>query len=554
MSQPDYSGQTLEGRYRIERLLGSGGMGAVYEGRHVIVGKRVAVKFLHSEFASNEEVLKRFYREAQAAAAIGHKNIIDILDVGISPQNEPFLVMEYLEGEDLENMLQRTGPLSVEAACGILEPTLLALEAAHAKGIVHRDLKPANIFLVHNDGNAPTVKLIDFGISKFTGGNKESRLTRTGSLLGTPAYMSPEQARGVGEIDHRSDLYSMGVILYQMLTGALPFDGENYNALLINVLTTEARRPRELNPSIPADVETVVLRQLKKSPEERSQSAKGMLEELNEVSAFAERASGLSLLGTKIRRGFAGGDLGSIIGAPASKSSASRVLSEMARKGTPGGWAGTAGGKGPSRRLLIGLGAGVVALAGAVALVVGLVFSGTTDPAPVLAAPPAVLAQPQAGQPALDEGVLVTVEGAPEGATIIYNGAPVPMNPFRVARAMTIFALRVEAPGFEPFATSLVPLEDQKVVVELKPLAAGAATAKKPEGGRAQPEPKKKTDAASGAAAAATTAPEPAKPAATAPTPTPPAPKPKAEPEKKAEAETKIKKSKQGTMVSSDFE
>ncbi len=501
MSHVDYSGKTLEGRYQVVRLLGRGGMGSVYEGRHVVVGKRVAIKFLHAEFAQNEEVLKRFYREAQAAAAIGHKNIIDIMDVGVSAENEPYIVMEYLEGEDLEGMLKRTGALSVETACGILEPALLALAAAHSKGIVHRDLKPANIFLVRNEGAAPTVKLIDFGISKFTGGNKESRLTRTGSLLGTPAYMAPEQARGVGDIDHRADVYSMGVILYEMLTGALPFEGENYNTLLINMLTTEARRPREVNPSIPVDAELVVLRELSKDPGGRSQGALQMLESLKELSAFAERASGMSLIGTKIKRGFAGGDLGSVIGTPGSGSSASRVLSEMAHKGTPGAWGGTAAKGGPSKGLVIGLGA--VALV----IIAGVVFALTRgEPSPVFVpvTAPITASPPVLVQPDLDEGVLVTVEGAPAGATIIFDGAPVPMNPFRVKKATTLAQLKVEALGFESFATSIVPEKDVIVAVKMKtlapteePSAAQDLAAKTGEGGG---KAKKKTKGAEPAA------------------------------------------------------
>jgi tRNA A-37 threonylcarbamoyl transferase component Bud32 len=546
MSHADYSGKTLEGRYQVVRLLGSGGMGAVYEGRHVVVGKRVAIKFLHAEFAQNEEVLKRFYREAQAAAAIGHKSIVDIMDVGVSPDNEPYLVMEYLEGEDLDSMLQRTGALSVEAACGILEPALLALEAAHTKGIVHRDLKPANIFLVRNEGSAPTVKLIDFGISKFTGGNKESRLTRTGSLLGTPAYMAPEQARGVGDVDHRADVYSMGVILYHMLTGALPFDGENYNALLINVLTTEARRPRELNPSIPADAEAVILKQLRKSPAERSQSAREMLEELKDLSAYAERASGMSLLGNKIRRKVAGGDLGSVAAPPGSGSSASRVLSELAAKGTPGAWAGTAAGKGPPKALVIALGAAALAVAGMVVFV--LTRGEPTQP--VVATPGALIAATaaEAGTPSIDEGVLVSVEGAPKGATIIFNGTPVPMNPFRVARAKTIFPLRVESAGYEPFATSIVPSVDVKVTAAMKPLAASGVV-KKSGGSHSSTSTSKK--------GAGTSTPEPPKPVAVAPTPPavlPSAPTPPPKADKDESAGKKITKGKKGTMASSDFE
>ena len=490
----DYSGRVLDGRYRVERLLGRGGMGAVYEGRHAIVGKRVAIKMLHAEFAANEEVLKRFYREAQAAAAIGHKNIIDVMDVGVTPTGEPYLVMEYLEGEDLESMLARTGPLSVEAACAILEPALLALGAAHAKGIVHRDLKPANIFLCQVEGGRPTVKLIDFGISKMSGGAGTTKLTQTGSLLGTPSYMSPEQARGGLDVDHRTDIYAMGVILYQMLTGELPFKGDNYNTLLISVLTESPRSLRELNPAIPADVDALVLKELDKDPAARSQSAAEMLAAFGRLEAYKERESGMSLLGTKIKNGVAGGDLGGPSEGKGSKSSASRVLSQMA-KGTPGAWSGTAAKKGPSKVLVVGLVAAVLII-GVVAIVLVKGNSSSTPVTAPVAAP--VSAAPTAQSE--NTGVQITIKGAPAGATIIFDGAPVPMNPFRVKKATTLAPLKVEAPGFEPFAKSIVPEKDMTVAVEMKPLpptVEKGAAAKTGEGGS---KAKKKTKGAEPAA------------------------------------------------------
>jgi eukaryotic-like serine/threonine-protein kinase len=478
----NYEGQTLDGRYRVERLLGRGGMGAVYEGRHTVVGKRVAIKMLHAEFAANEEVLKRFYREAQAAAAIGHKNIIDVMDVGVTPLNEPYLVMEYLEGEDLESMLSRTGPLSLEATCGIMEPALLALAAAHAKGIVHRDLKPANIFLCREESGTPTVKLIDFGISKISSPEGSTKLTQTGSLLGTPAYMSPEQAKGLSAIDHRSDIYSMGVILYQMLTGQLPYRGDNYNMLLVNVLTTEPRPLRELRPELPAEAEALVLKQLSKEPSERSQSASGMLGELQHLTAFAERVSGLSILGTHIRSGVASGDLGQATGKKGSPSSAARVLSQMARN-TPGSWAGTRADKGPRVAIAIGA-AAVLAVAG----VLAFVFLGEAKPpAPPVAVPlavpqvPATVSAPAApaeparspaaaepAQQAPAAAVHISVTGLPGGARILWDNAPVPVNPFTVDRKESLVKLEVRAEGYEPFITMVAPSEDRAIEAELR--------------------------------------------------------------------------------------
>jgi eukaryotic-like serine/threonine-protein kinase len=524
----DYSGRVLDGRYRVERLLGRGGMGAVYDGRHAIVGKRVAIKMLHAEFAANEEVLKRFYREAQAAAAIGHKNIIDIMDVGVTPANEPYIVMEYLEGEDLESMLVRTGPLSLEAACGILEPALNALGAAHAKGIVHRDLKPANIFLCREQGGAPTVKLIDFGISKFSGAAGSTKLTQTGSLLGTPAYMSPEQARGDQSVDHRTDLYAVGVILYQMLTGSLPFVGDNYNTLLISVLTAEPRPLRQLNPRIPTDAEALVLKELSKDPAARSQSAIEMLEAFKGLAAYKERGNGLSLLGTQLHAGVASGDIGAATDRGGG-SSASRVLSQMA-KATPGVWSGTEAKKGPRPALVGGL---VAAAVIAVAAVVFVLLRGSGTPvapvapvaAPIVAPaapPPAAAPVPApaaAPEPAVARVVSIRVVGAPEGAQILFDGAAVPMNPFSVEPKEGLVKLEVRAPGYEPFATMIAPSEDREVPVSLDKISKGS------HGKKAAPQPAPQPEA-----------------------------KPEPKPEPKPEAGAKLKDGKRGTKFGDAFE
>ena len=518
----DYIGQVLDGRYRVERLLGAGGMGSVYEGRHAIVGKRVAIKMLHAEFAANEEVLKRFYREAQAAAAIGHKNIIDVVDVGVTAENEPYLVMEYLEGEDLEGMLERTGPVSLEAACGILEPALLALAAAHEKGIVHRDLKPANIFLCREAGGHPTVKLIDFGISKISNAGQGTKLTQTGSLLGTPAFMAPEQARGELAVDHRVDIYAMGVILYQMLTGTLPFGGDNYNSLLLNVLTQEPRPLREIVPSIPADAEALVLKELSKDPARRSQGALEMLEAFKNLAAFAERDSGLSLLGTRLRKGVASGDIGKTRGGAGGPSSASRVLSQMAR-GTPGVWAGTGGTavrRGSKPALVIGLAAAALVVAGVV--VVALVKQSTGKDAPV-AVPAAASVVAPAAAPVVDDVVQITVEGAPPGATILFDGAPASINPLPVKRGRALTKLEVQADGFEPFVTSVIPAADTVVKVAMQP-----AKGRSGESSRA----KKKDEGV------AEKAPPPAPP---------PAPAAKSQ-------EQRLKDGKRGTKIGTDFE
>ena len=248
----------LDERYRIVRLLGEGGMGAVYLAEHVGLGKQVAVKVLHAEFTNRDDAIARFRREAQVAAALRHKNIIEVFDVGVSARGEPYLVMEYLEGESLRGLMARSKRIDLGAACAIIEPVLLALQAAHRKGIVHRDLKPDNVFLAYEPGEPMLVKLIDFGISKFASADPDRWRTQTGMVLGTPNYMSPEQARGAANVDQRTDLYAVGTILYELLTGDLPYTGQSFTEFFARLLTEEPRSPRALYADLPAEVEPLL--------------------------------------------------------------------------------------------------------------------------------------------------------------------------------------------------------------------------------------------------------------------------------------------------------
>ncbi|MDD5310064.1 MAG: serine/threonine-protein kinase [Deltaproteobacteria bacterium] len=266
-----YIGRVLEGKYRLIRLLGAGGMGEVYEAHHALIDRRLAVKLLHPEYAGEEDVVRRFQREAKASTAIGHEHIIDITDMGVADTGELFIVMEYLEGRSLGQVMEDEGALAPGRACHVMAQMLSALEAAHGKGIIHRDLKPDNVFLTHRGPDADYVKLLDFGISKVktSDDGMTKGLTRTGQILGTPSYMSPEQARGETNVTASTDIYSAGVILYEILTGVLPYEGPSFPALLIKILTEEAADPLTLKPDLPPALADAIRVAMSKDPADR---------------------------------------------------------------------------------------------------------------------------------------------------------------------------------------------------------------------------------------------------------------------------------------------
>ncbi len=260
-------GRIIAGRYRIVGQLGEGGMGEVFVAEHLLIGRKVAIKRLHPELAADERAVQRFQREARAAAATGHEHIVEVLDLGYADDHAPYLVMEYLRGQPLSQLLQREKRLAPQRACLLMGQVLAALEAVHQQEIVHRDLKPDNVFITRRAGVGEFVKVLDFGISKMKEENGETlQLTRTGMMMGTPFYMSPEQARGTREVDHRVDLYAVGVMLYECLTGRLPYASDNYHALLQQILRTEPRPPSELAPNIDPALDAVVIRSLGKDP------------------------------------------------------------------------------------------------------------------------------------------------------------------------------------------------------------------------------------------------------------------------------------------------
>jgi eukaryotic-like serine/threonine-protein kinase len=271
MSDREYRARALVGTllgdaYKLTRLIGQGGMGAVYEGVQVRLNRRVAVKVVVGEPAADPEALTRFRREVHIASQLAHPHIIQVSDFGAAPTGEPYLVMEYLEGEDLEGRLQRVRRMSLADTERIVTQAASALSATHARGIVHRDLKPANVFLLSVEGVTDFVKVVDFGISKMMA--TSTHLTRASVVLGTPKYMSPEQALGrIREVDHRSDQWALACIAWEMLSGREPFVGADVPSVMYEVVHGEL--PQALSPGVPAAVEEVLRRALIKRPRDR---------------------------------------------------------------------------------------------------------------------------------------------------------------------------------------------------------------------------------------------------------------------------------------------
>jgi len=274
-------GQTLENRYRINHSIGEGGMGIVYEAEHIEIEKKVAVKVLREDLSNQTELVERFKQEAKSASRIGHPNIVNVTDFGRTPDGGAFFVMEYLEGEDLSSLLERQGTLTADESVKIISQVCKALEAAHAQGIIHRDIKPENIFLARVGGER-VIKILDFGIAKMSGFSESGKkLTRPGVVFGTPEYMSPEQAQGKNP-DHRTDLYSVGIILWEMLAGHTPFKGDDFMAIISQHLFNEVPPIHEANPDaqLPVGMEQIITNSVAKKREERYQSAKHLMKDL----------------------------------------------------------------------------------------------------------------------------------------------------------------------------------------------------------------------------------------------------------------------------------
>jgi serine/threonine-protein kinase len=482
-------GRVLAGTYEIVRLVGQGGMGAVYEARHRRLAGRCAVKILKAEVGDRPEIFARFRREAEITSALRHPNIVQVLDFDTTADGHPFLVMEFLEGRELTTEIARVGRLPLPRAIDLVGQIADGLSAAHSRKIVHRDLKPQNVFLVRPPGEEREIaKIVDFGISKVR--EATTKLTEESVLLGTPQYMSPEQALGrTGEIDERTDQFALGAIAYELLTGREAFRADAVTAVLYQIVHEPPPPMRAANPEITAAVEAAVLRALAKRPALRFPDVRAFHRALAEA-AGAVRAGA----------------------APASRPAARAPLHEAATTegattegATTEGATTIDGARGelaPARPgALRRYGLPALKLAGVAAIgaaaVAALLAPGGTKRRPALQA-----AGPPLAAPAQRGDVLVNVDRAPPGLRVTLDGAPVSL-PISVPRGSGIHRLTFEAPGHEPWSTEI----DAGVDLRLD-LAATMRRSRAPgrRGGRTAPG---KASPRAAAAPAAAPAPEP---------------------------------------------
>jgi serine/threonine-protein kinase len=287
-------GDLLAGKYRIEKILGAGGMGVVVAAHHIQLDEKVAIKFLLPEALGSPEAVARFAREARAAVKIKSEHVARVIDVGTLDTGAPYMVMEYLDGADLAARLRQRGPLSVDDAVTFSLQTCEALADAHALGIIHRDLKPANLFVTRRTDGTDCIKVLDFGISKLTSpavGSSNMAMTRTSALMGSPIYMSPEQMASARNVDVRSDIWALGVTLYELLAGVPPFAGETITELCTKVLTAPTPKVRDRRPEVPEALELVIDRCLEKDPGKRFPNVAALAIALAELGPRRSRQS-----------------------------------------------------------------------------------------------------------------------------------------------------------------------------------------------------------------------------------------------------------------------
>jgi serine/threonine-protein kinase len=443
-------GTRLDEKYVIVRHIKTGGMGAVYEVEHTGLGKKLAAKLLLPELSRRAELLERFRREARAASATGHENIVEVTDLGETRGGVPFLVMELLQGRTLGAEL-KNGRLLPERAVHITRQMLSALRAAHARGIVHRDLKPENIFLIQRASDPDFVKVLDFGIAKMLTEELGDELTRAGQVVGTPTYMAPEQARGA-EIDARADLYAVGAMLYRMVTGNRPFVAPNFNSLLFAIAQGNATPPRQHAPEVSPALESAIQRAMQVDPRARFQSAEEFDEALSEDDRTEQK-------------------LPAPINFPSGHEESKPEWSQRS-KTMVGARTGGVVRRAISGAMTLALSVGVIVILGGTTWLVARRALRLRDEARLAReaqeARARVLAAPR------PDFVSVSLDVEPAGARLFVDGAQVSGPRLDILKDGKRHVLRAEADGLEPQEKPFLAAADQTITLKLKKRSKGA--------------------------------------------------------------------------------
>jgi serine/threonine-protein kinase len=495
---PDIAAGAIIGEYRIESKLGEGGFGAVYKAIHPLIGKSAAIKVLNRTYSSNPQMVSRFIAEARAVNQIRHRNIIDIFAFGALPDGRQYYLMELLEGSTFDGWLDKHGRLPVDQAIPILRAVARALDAAHAKGIAHRDLKPENIFLCFEEDHVVQPKLLDFGIAKLMTDGTSGHKTRTGTPMGTPMYMSPEQCRGQN-VDHRTDVYSFGVLVFQVLTGKLPFDGEAVMDILVKHMTQPAPKPSSVADLSP-ELDAPILHMMEKSPDARPQTIGAAVDELQAAAVragFSVPAVAALAMGGAASSGAATATTapnitpmssatpgGSTSGAAPPHLTPSQLMELAQAKTLAGSEASVAPEAAtPKKKSAVGMVvAGVVVVA---ALAAAGVFAVTRQPhapppSPIAATSvsvhtgggavmPSVTAMPEPKPAADPKEIEVTLQTVPDKAHVFQGTTKLgeAPGPFKLPFGREKVTLTVKSPGYQPKDVDVVPNANVTVPVTL---------------------------------------------------------------------------------------
>ncbi len=490
------------GEYVVEKKIGEGGFGTVFLAQHPVIGKQVAIKVLNRQFSADPEMVSRFVAEARAVNQIRHRNIIDIFAFGRLDDGRHYYVMEYLDGMPLDEYLDERDQLTLGEAIPILRAIARALDAAHGKGIAHRDLKPENIFLAIDSDGGMFPKLLDFGIAKLlTKAETQSHKTRTGAPIGTPYYMSPEQCRG-RDVDHRTDIYAFGIVTFRMLTGDIPFDGEDYMEILLQQIGEDAAPPSSIVPELTESVDQGVAWMLRKDPAERPPNLVTAVRALEDAAASA---------GIPVPAGPAPSG---VYAASTSTLSSQRTpsvvtpLPQALQNDSGIGMAATMqprGGEAPTgdeskkskAPALLGLAViGAIALGVVAYMVVSKTKTSDTKPLaakvpapaavfPDAAAPVAKAAPVADAAPAQSSLVTITIKGPPAGTEVYGPRGLLGIAPgdIQLERGTGRVVLSLKADGYRSTTTKVVPSSDRSIKVRLK-RKPGARRVSRPRGGR----------------------------------------------------------------------